>query len=60
MKQHHLFPLIREKVKNNLNDYVKSPLLTEGIEKYIAPPGLGDKAGVLGAVALIKKVTESI
>ena len=52
MGQAHLFPKIQEKVKILLNDYIRSPVLTENIDNYIVPPGLGSRAGVLGALAL--------
>ncbi|MDX9863589.1 MAG: ROK family protein [Anaerolineaceae bacterium] len=52
MQQAHLFPLIREKVKASLNGYVQSPAILEEIDAYIVPPGLGNRAGVLGALAL--------
>ncbi len=53
MKQKELIPLIREKVEKNLNGYIQSREL-ENIDTYIVPPGLGDDAGLLGAIALAK------
>lgn len=50
--QHQLFPLIRAEVRHLLNDYLKVPQITERIDEYIVPPGLGDRAGVLGSIAL--------
>lgn len=52
MSQTHLFPLIQHKTKALLNGYVQSPAILEQIEQYIVPPGLGNQAGVLGAMAL--------
>jgi fructokinase len=52
MKQLQLFPLIREKVLQKLAGYVASPVITENIDRYIVPPGLGPRSGVLGAIAL--------
>jgi fructokinase len=52
MKQAHLFPRIRQKVLASLNGYVQSPAILERIQDYIVPPRLGDRAGVLGALAL--------
>ncbi|HEX9029508.1 MAG TPA: ROK family protein [Anaerolineales bacterium] len=52
MQQKGLFPLIRQKVQQNLNRYVRSEQITEHIDQYIVPPALGNRAGVLGAVAL--------
>lgn len=52
MEQPQIFPLLREKTKEYLNGYVQSPAILDEIDKYIVPPGLGNKAGVLGAFAL--------
>lgn len=59
MEQQHLFPLIRKKVQDTLNGYVDSPMITETIEAFIVPPGLGNRAGVLGAILLGLEATES-
>jgi fructokinase len=55
MEQAQLFPLIRQKVQALLNGYVQSPSILEQIDKYIVPPGLGKRAGVLGAIALAQQ-----
>jgi fructokinase len=52
MAQPHLFPLLRRKVQSLLNGYVQSPAILEQIDAYIVPPGLGNQAGILGAIAL--------
>ncbi|MDR9852501.1 ROK family protein [Paenibacillus sp. VCA1] len=52
MQQHQLFPLIREEVKRNLNSYVQAEEVLGGIGEYIVPPGLGNEAGLRGALAL--------
>ena len=52
MHQRQLFPLIRAEVRRNLNGYVSSEAVTDGIDDYIVPPGLGDNAGLCGALAL--------
>lgn len=52
MKQPQLLPLVREGVLKLLNDYVQAPQILEEIDSYIVLPGLGDRAGVLGAIAL--------
>lgn len=59
MEQPHLFPLIRRKVREYLNGYVHSPAILEDIDEYIVPPGLGNRAGVLGAFALAQQVAAS-
>jgi fructokinase len=52
MKQQHLFPLIRNEVKKNLNGYVSSDTIQDHMDEYIVPPGLGDFAGLSGSLAL--------
>ncbi len=52
MQQTHLFPAIRSRVQSHLNGYVKAKELIDQIDQYIVPPGLGNRAGVLGAMAL--------
>jgi len=52
MNQPQLFPLVRQKVLESLNGYVQHLQILENIEKFIVPPGLGNQAGVLGAIAL--------
>lgn len=56
MQQLHLFPMIRENVLRLLNNYVQSPKILDGIDQYIVPPRLGNRAGVLGAIALAMEV----
>ncbi len=52
MRQRHLFPLVRREVLTLLNGYVQAPAILKQADRYIVPPGLGDRAGVLGALAL--------
>lgn len=52
MQQPQLFPLVRQKTLAALNGYIQSAAILNNIDSYIVPPGLGDKAGVLGAFAL--------
>lgn len=52
MKQKHLFPMIRKKLRDNLANYVKAGEIIEENQEFIVPPGLGDRAGVLGALAM--------
>ncbi len=58
MQQRQLFPLIRRTVQELINGYVKDPAIVDNIEQYIVPPGLGNRAGVLGALALAKQLGE--
>jgi fructokinase len=48
-EQAHLFPKIRGELSGILNGYIQSC--------EIAPPGLGSRAGVLGAMALAEQVS---
>jgi fructokinase len=57
MAQEQLFPLIRAKVLALLNGYFQVAEVTEQINEYIVPPGLGSRAGVLGAIALAQRAT---
>lgn len=52
MKAPHLLPLIRDRVQQLLKGYIRAPEIQEHIDEYIVPPALGDRAGVLGAIAL--------
>jgi fructokinase len=47
-----LLPLIRKNVQEALNGYVQSTAITKDIDRYIVPPSLGSRAGMLGAIAL--------
>ncbi len=52
MQQAHMLPRVRRKVQALLNGYVQMPQVLGEIETYIVLPGLGARAGVLGALAL--------
>jgi fructokinase len=52
MQQPHIFPLVRQELLELLNGYVQAPEILEGMDDYVVPPGLGNRAGVLGAIAL--------
>lgn len=56
MGQAQLFPMVRAEVLQLLKGYVQSPVILEHIETYIVPPGLGGRAGVLGAIALAQQL----
>ncbi|MFC7394968.1 ROK family protein [Scopulibacillus cellulosilyticus] len=55
MKQKQLFPMIRKNVKELLNGYVETKEILVDIDNYIVSPGLGDNAGLCGAIALAKR-----
>jgi fructokinase len=47
-----LFAPIRHELRASLNGYVECEELRSGIDAYVAAPGLGARAGPLGALAL--------
>lgn len=59
-EQPHLLPLVRRNVRQWLNGYVQSPAILEDqeLERYIVTPGLGNRAGVLGAIALAQQAAQ--
>ena len=58
MQQPHLLPLVRRRVQELLNGYLQVPMILERIDDYIVPPELGNRAGVLGAIALGQQAME--
>jgi fructokinase len=52
MQQGHLFPLIRAEAVSLMNGYVQAEEILGGMDDYVVPPALGDRAGILGALAL--------
>jgi fructokinase len=56
MQQNHLFPMIRTKTQKYLNNYIQSEIIMSNIDDYIVPPGLGNQAGMLGAIALAQEL----
>lgn len=58
MQQPHLFPLVRQELLRQLNDYVKVPAIVDHIDEYVVPPGLGGRAGIAGALALAERALE--
>lgn len=56
MQKKFLYPLIREKTQQYLNGYVQSEMITSRMNEYIVPPGLGNQAGMLGAIALAQNI----
>jgi fructokinase len=57
MEQAQLFPLVRRRVQELLKGYLPFPAILERSDEYIVPPGLGNRAGVLGAIALAQQAS---
>ena len=55
MQQSQLFPLMRGEVQQMLNGYLQTESILHDIDRYIVPPALGKRAGVLGALALAER-----
>jgi fructokinase len=51
----HLLKMAGEKTHALLNGYIQSPLILDKIGSYIVPAALGNRAGVLGAIALAEQ-----
>ncbi len=55
MKQPSLLPRVRKRLQEFLAGYFEAPELRDGIDDFVVRPGLGDRAGVLGAIALAQQ-----
>ena len=58
MRHVRLFPMIRAELGRLLNGYVQARALVDGMDSYVVPPELGNRAGVLGALALAETANE--
>ncbi|MGQ9614295.1 ROK family protein [Chloroflexus sp.] len=52
MSQSQMFPLVRAATQRWLNGYLQHPHILDHPDRLIVPPALGQRAGVLGAIAL--------
>jgi fructokinase len=59
MDQAQLFPLIQRRLLEILNGYVQKDALLAHVHEYVVPPGLGNRAGVLGSIALARVAEET-
>jgi fructokinase len=59
-KQPTLLPLVRRRLLGLLSDYFNAPELTrpDAVDTYIVAPGLGDLAGVIGAIELARRAAQ--
>ncbi len=58
MSKAHLFSIIRDEFRNLINGYLRHPSVLEELDKYIQPPQLASRAGVLGSLVLAEQATE--
>lgn len=56
MQKGIIFSKVRAKVEKLLNSYLMNDLLLKNMDKYIVPPLLGNRSGVLGGIALAMKM----
>lgn len=56
MQHQPLFPMIRRELAELLNGYIRAKAILEEIDRYLVPPELGKRAGVLGAMVLAEHV----
>ena len=56
MRQMHLFNKVRKRLLLALKGYINESTLIDHIDEYIVPPGLADRSGVAGAIALARTV----
>lgn len=59
MHQTQLFPKIRYHLLGSLAGYVQAGALLESPDAYVVPPALGDRAGILGCMALARRELET-
>jgi fructokinase len=52
----HLLPRIQQKTQQYINGYIQSYIILEHIETYVVNPGLGNRSGMLGAIALAEQI----
>jgi fructokinase len=55
MQQPHLFEMIRKEFMRLLNGYVRHAEVMDHLNRFIQPPALGGRAGVLGALVLAEQ-----
>lgn len=58
MKQKNLFSKIHHYLPNILNGYIQHENIADKIKDYIIPTGLGENAGIAGAIALANQAYE--
>lgn len=51
-----LLAMVAERVRGLAGGYLRTPLLEDRVKEYVVAPQLGDRAGVLGALALAQAI----
>jgi fructokinase len=59
MERPGLLALVRERLRALNGGYLEVPALSERVDSYLVAPELGDRAGVLGAIALAERAANS-
>jgi fructokinase len=59
MERAGLLERVRARLRELVAGYLDTPMLGEKIEEYLVPPALGDRAGVLGAIALAQETASA-
>lgn len=55
MERPHLLDVVASRLREYVGGYLETPLLAERIDAFLVAPALGDRAGVLGAIALAQR-----
>ncbi len=55
MQQPHLFQMIRIEFGRLLNSYLRHSEVMDHLDRFIQPPGLGSRAGILGSLVLAER-----
>jgi fructokinase len=58
MDQPQLLPVIHKRVLELLNGYIRSDKILNHMNEYIVTPGLGNRSGGLGAIAIARQIAE--
>ncbi len=59
MQQAALFPTIRAHLTRSLAGYVQAEPVLAGVDRYVVPPALGQRSGILGALALAERAASA-
>ncbi|MEO6602973.1 MAG: ROK family protein [Polyangiaceae bacterium] len=60
MQVEALFPLVRQYLMRSLAGYVQADSVLRGIDQYVVPPGLGQRSGIAGALALAEQAAREV